>query len=66
MGIFIANLLGLFGIIIGLILLVLHLSSIRSFGEPYLTPLAPFKLKAQKDSIVRLPKWFLETTKRKK
>ncbi|TRZ40289.1 spore germination protein [Niallia circulans] len=63
---FIANLLGLFGIIIGLLLLVLHLSSIRSFGEPYLTPLAPFKLKAQKDSIVRLPKWFLETTKRKK
>lgn len=50
---------GLFGIILGLILLVLHLNSLRSFGIPYLAPTAPFILQDQKDNIVRLPHWFL-------
>jgi spore germination protein KA len=50
---------GLFGIILGLIVMVLHLNSLRSFGVPYLAPFAPFILKDQKDSIIRLPHWSL-------
>ncbi|MBZ5752037.1 spore germination protein [Metabacillus litoralis] len=55
---------GLFGIILGLIVLVLHLNSIRSFGIPYLTPNAPFILQDQKDNILRLPIWAIKTRPR--
>jgi spore germination protein KA len=48
---------GLVGIILGLIVMVLHLNSLRSFGVPYLAPFAPFTLKDQKDSIIRVPHW---------
>jgi len=52
---------GLFGILLGLIVMVLHLSSIRSFGIPYLAPNAPFNLQDQKDNFVRAPRWLLRT-----
>lgn len=48
---------GFFGIIIGLIALVLHLCHLQSFGVPYMTPFAPFRASGQKDSIVRVPWW---------
>ncbi|WP_342601242.1 spore germination protein [Psychrobacillus sp. FSL H8-0483] len=48
---------GLFGIIVVLIALVLHLCSLRSFGVPYMSPLAPFSIKGQKDTFIRLPIW---------
>ncbi|MBO1515438.1 spore germination protein [Metabacillus bambusae] len=50
---------GLFGIIVGLIALILHLCSLRSFGVPYMTPFAPFIAEDQKDAILRLPRWGL-------
>jgi spore germination protein KA len=48
---------GFFGIIIGMIALVLHLCHLQSFGVPYMSPIAPFKAKDQKDNIVRAPWW---------
>lgn len=48
---------GFFGIIVGLIALVLHLCHLQSFGVPYMTPFAPFRASGQKDSIVRVPWW---------
>ncbi|MFN0223032.1 MULTISPECIES: spore germination protein [Paenibacillus] len=56
---FIAASFGLFGIVVCLIGVVLHLCSLRSFGVPYLSPFAPFILEEQKDSIFRLPQWAL-------
>lgn len=50
---------GLFGIIVGLIALTLHLCSLRSFGVPYMSPFAPFIIQDQKDAIFRLPRWAL-------
>ncbi|UVI28585.1 spore germination protein [Paenibacillus spongiae] len=50
---------GLFGIIIGLIALVLHLSSLRTFGIPYMSPFAPLIPSDQKDALIRLPHWAL-------
>lgn len=46
---------GLFGIALGLIVMVLHLCSLNSFGIPYLYPMGPFNLKDQKDVIIRAP-----------
>ncbi|WP_246367059.1 spore germination protein [Paraliobacillus salinarum] len=55
---------GLFGIFIGLLLIVMHLVGLRSFGMPYLTPIAPFNKEAQTDTLLRLPIW--KKTKQKK
>nr|WP_259391609.1 spore germination protein [Paenibacillus sp. 1011MAR3C5] len=48
---------GLYGIIIGTFAIVLHVSSLRSFGVPYMSPFAPLILSDQKDAIFRLPHW---------
>ncbi|OIJ21401.1 spore germination protein [Anaerobacillus alkalidiazotrophicus] len=48
---------GLYGIILGLIIFVAHLCSLRSFGYPYLAPFAPFILEDQKDGLFRFPLW---------
>jgi len=48
---------GLYGIIIGLIMMVAHLASLRSFGVPFLSPMAPFIAADQKDAILRVPLW---------
>ena len=53
--IILASFLGLFGIAVGLIILTIHLCSIRSFGVPYMYPIAPFNFKAMKDTFIRAP-----------
>ncbi|XQY92279.1 spore germination protein [Metabacillus sp. HB246100] len=55
--ILVASALGLYGIFVSLIIMVIHLVSLRSFGIPYLTPVAPFKMEDQKDVFVRFPIW---------
>ncbi|WP_258535554.1 spore germination protein [Bacillus sp. 03113] len=50
---------GIYGIGLGVIVLVAHTCSLRSFGIPYLTPYAPFIISDWKDSIIRFPKPFL-------
>ncbi|MGG4489276.1 spore germination protein [Metabacillus idriensis] len=52
---FLASILGFFGIIAGILYYLLQLSSSRSFGVPYMAPFAPFKLEDQKDAAVRMP-----------
>jgi len=47
--------LGFYGITLAFIMLITHMCSLTSFGEPYLAPLAPFNLQDQKDQLVRLP-----------
>lgn len=48
---------GLYGMALGLIGIVLHLCSLRSFGIPYMSPMAPFNWSDQKDTILRFPLW---------
>ncbi|MCR2805915.1 spore germination protein [Paenibacillus soyae] len=48
---------GLFGIILGLFVLLLHLCSLRSFGEPFMAPLAPYNAAEMEDTIIRMPRW---------
>lgn len=56
--IFLAAGLGIFGIIFALLILLVHLSSLRSFGVPYLSPFSPLTIPDLKDTIVRAPLWF--------
>ncbi len=55
---------GIFGIIVGVIALVLHLCSLRSFGVPYVSPFSPMIIQDLKDTIVRLPIWAMLTRPR--
>lgn len=55
---------GLFGIIMGLIVMVAHLASLRSFGIPYLAPVSPMIASDQKDVFIRVPMWRMFTRPR--
>ena len=48
---------GLFGVQLVLLLLLIHLCALRSFGLPYLYPLAPLVTEDLKDTLIRLPWW---------
>ncbi|MDT0122781.1 spore germination protein [Paenibacillus sp. RRE4] len=52
-----AGTLGLIGVMLGIILIVIHLSSLRSFGAPYLSPVAPTNAKGLKDLWWRPAPW---------
>jgi spore germination protein KA len=52
---------GLFGIFVGMVALLLHLSGLRSFGVPYMTPVGPFIMSDQKDVILRVPHTLMTT-----
>ncbi|MFD0697900.1 spore germination protein [Paenibacillus sp. GCM10027628] len=56
-----AGTLGLFGILVGCMAILIHMASIKSFGIPYLSPLAPFLKPNIKDIFIRLPWWKLNT-----
>lgn len=47
--------LGGFGIMIGFLLIMLHLTSLRSLGQPYFSPLTPFRPKQLLDVFIRAP-----------
>ncbi|MEW9108232.1 MAG: spore germination protein [Cytobacillus gottheilii] len=53
--ILLGGMIGFYGIILALIIMVAHLNSLRSFGVPYLTPVTPFIASDQQDTFVRLP-----------
>ncbi|ACT02833.1 spore germination protein [Paenibacillus sp. JDR-2] len=50
-----ASILGMFGTILFFLLICCHLSKLKSFGVPYLTPLTPFRWSDWKDFFVRVP-----------
>ncbi|GAB6273211.1 MAG: spore germination protein [Peptococcaceae bacterium] len=52
---------GLFGLICSLIILITHLTSLRSFGIPFLYPVMPLSPAQLKDVVVRAPWWALLT-----
>ncbi|WP_373889918.1 spore germination protein [Neobacillus cucumis] len=52
-----ATILGFYGMMLGLMFMAIHLCSLRSFGIPYMMPLAPFNISNQADAFVRFPLW---------
>ena len=59
-----AGILGGFGIMIGSLIILVHLASLRSFGVPYMSPVMPFNTNDMKDTFIRLPLWALITRPR--
>jgi spore germination protein KA len=49
---------GVYGLFIGIILLMVHLCSLRSLGTPYMKPFAPHRSLKQYDALIRVPYWF--------
>lgn len=52
-----AGTLGLYGVICGVLAILVHLATLRSFGVPFLSPLAPLNTGDLKDVAVRVPWW---------
>ena len=52
-----AGILGVYGIFMGFMTLTLHLCKLKSFGIPYMTPIAPKAKYGTKDTIFRYPIW---------
>jgi Bacillus/Clostridium GerA spore germination protein. len=48
---------GIFGYLAGLTLIVVHLFSLRSYGESFWAPLIPFDKSGMKDVFIRAPWW---------
>lgn len=48
---------GIYGMAIGMFIIVTHLVSLRSFGVPYFTPVGPLSFSDLKDVFVRVPRW---------
>lgn len=56
----IAAIFGLYGIMLVVIVIIIHLSALKSFGVPYLTPFAPRKFADMKDTIIRVPLYWMK------
>ncbi|WP_417852006.1 spore germination protein [Tumebacillus lipolyticus] len=52
---FLAAMFGLYGVMLFMIIIVVHLCSLKSFGVPYLTPFSPFTWRGLGDSMIRIP-----------
>jgi hypothetical protein len=56
-----AGTLGLLGVMLGILFILIHLCSLRSFGIPYLSPMAPMKGQDMKDVLLRAPWWMMNS-----
>ncbi|GLX67016.1 spore germination protein [Paenibacillus glycanilyticus] len=53
--IILASVLGLYGTLLGVVIIVAHLTGLRSIGVPYLSSTAPWIMEDQDDVFIRLP-----------
>ncbi len=56
-----AGVAGFYGILLLTLVVFIHLVALRSFGIPYMSPLAPLLLHDLKDLFIRAPLWTLDT-----
>ncbi|GIP11747.1 spore germination protein [Paenibacillus macerans] len=52
-----AGVLGLYGVIAGIFIIAIHLLGLRSFGVPYMSPIAPQIPGNLADVFIRAPRW---------
>ncbi|MGO4538365.1 spore germination protein [Paenibacillus sp. 2TAB19] len=55
-----ASMFGFVGLIVGLMTMVAHLISLQSLGVPYGHPFAPVRFADWKDTVIRVPLWFMD------
>lgn len=51
---------GLYGMVVGLLCILAHMCSLRSFGTPFMAPLAPVFRSELKDTFLRFPTWLMK------
>ncbi|MBE3572910.1 MAG: spore germination protein [Moorella humiferrea] len=56
-----AGTLGFYGIMLGLLAILVHLNTLRSFGVPYLAPVTPWNFSDFKDALIRTPRWAMNS-----
>lgn len=56
----VTSILGIVGLMICNIMIICHILSLESLGQPYFQPMIPFKLRDLKDSIIRLHTKYLK------
>ena len=49
--------LGIFGLIMGILVILIHMTSLRTYGVPYLSPFAPLTPEDWKDMVLKFPVW---------
>ena len=54
---FIANSIGILGVVLGSIGFLIYMTSLKSFGVPYFSPIAPLDGHDLQDTVLRLPLW---------
>lgn len=59
-----AAVMGEYGVAIGLLGVLVHGASLRSFGTPYMSPLVPLTARDTKDVFIRAPLWMMLTRPR--
>lgn len=58
---FMTGVLGIYGLVLGLIVIVNHLVSLRSFGVPYFSPISPMNWGGMRDAFIRAPlRWLID------
>ncbi|MRG84706.1 spore germination protein [Salinibacillus xinjiangensis] len=59
--IILSGFIGLLGLATGLMFIINHMISLRSFGVPYFTPVSPWNKQGFKDALIRAPlRWLTE------
>ena len=54
-----SSILGVYGYIFGMLALIIHLFSLRSYGVPFMGNLTSFQMQSIKDTIIRAPAWYM-------
>lgn len=58
---FLTGILGIYGLILGLVVIMNHLISLRSFGVPYFSPISPMNWGGMRDAFIRAPlRWLID------
>jgi hypothetical protein len=52
---------GLLGIMLFLIVIIIHISSLKSFGVPYMAPISPSRTSDLKDALIRAPLFWMRS-----
>lgn len=54
-----AGIFGLYGVVVGVILIFNHMLDLKSFGVPYMSPVSPGNFQGFKDVLIRSPLWWM-------
>jgi len=55
-----ASILGIYGVVLGAIIIVVHLANLKSFGVDYSSPIMPIIFGDFKDTIIRAPSKYMK------